>query len=353
MKSKVVSMRDVRFPPQPGFCRRFAQILSIVAIPLSWAIPQPAWAGKQSSKPYSGITWTVQTESSPRRITMRYVEIELETPGLRFKLTPPRGPMDTLRQSTLGFLKEQSAELAINAHFYVPYLTETPEANLVGLAVSDGIVVSPFEGQPVGKGFQDQSYAILPFAPALNLDRSNRVSIVRYDPGVVVSKGTVAPSPLWTAVSGSAQIVTDGKRSVPRYVGLPHGLNPMNGYNDSNSWYEVPRARTAIGFDREGSKLILFTVDHDLRSRGMTVGEVADFLIRELGIHQALNLDGGPSTSIALRDPQTGHCQLMNHPPGGEGGPALGSNLCVFAPRVADADPRPPANREPTQSSSK
>lgn len=317
-------------------------ISAIAALALGLPLTLEVRAGKVTTTPYAGITWTVQTETSPRRVTLRYATLDLRTPGLRFKLTPPRGPMDTLRQTTLDYLKEQSAQLAINAHFYVPYLTETPEANLVGLAVSDGVVVSPFEGQPVARGFQDQSYAILPFAPALNVDRSNRVCIVRYDPAVSWRKGAAAPSPLWTAISGSAQIVTDGKRTVPRYAGTPRGLNPRNGYDDSNSWYDVPRARTAIGFNRAGSELVLFTVDHDPASRGMTVGEVADFLIRDLGIDQALNLDGGPSTSIAMQDPGTGKRQLMNHPPGGGDGPALGSNLCVFAPRVGNPEQKSP-----------
>jgi hypothetical protein len=297
-----------------------------------------AHASREISQPYQGVLWVVQTESSPRPLRIHLALFELATPGLRFKLTPRKGPMDTLRQTTLGFLREQSAQLAINSHFYVPYNTSQLEANLVGLAVSDGVLYSPFEGQPVGPGFPDQSYALVPFAPALNLDAANHPSIVHPAPNSKDGRIILERAQLWTALSGSAQIVTDGFKTIPRYSGSPNGLKPMNGYSDATSWYDSPRARTAIGFTRDGKQLLWFTVDQSANSAGMTVGEVADFLIREWSIYQALNLDGGPSTAVAMQDPLTGERRLMNEPYAGTEGPALGSNLCVFAPENPDPD---------------
>lgn len=297
-----------------------------------------AHADREITHPYQGVTWIVHSESIPRPVVMRYALIDLQTPGLRFKLTPPRGPMDTLRQSTLGFLREQSGQLAINGHFYVPYTTAELEANLVGFAASEGVVFSPFENQPVRREFQDQSYAILPFAPALNLDAQNRPAIVHFDPNSPGGRAFKEPITPWNTVSGSAQIVTDGLKTIPRYSGPPRGLKPLNGYSDVNSWYDSPRARTAIGFTSNNLQMVWFTVDQGFDSAGMTVGEVADFLIQELNIHQALNLDGGPSTSIALQDPVTRVRRLMNRPPGGNEGPALGSNLCLFAPDNPEPD---------------
>ena len=44
----------------------------------------------------------------------------------------------------------------------------------------------------------------------------------------------------------------------------------------------------------------VFVVDETAGSRGLSVGEVADLLIRDYHVGEALNLDGGGSTSMAM-----------------------------------------------------
>ena len=65
----------------------------------------------------------------------------------------------------------------------------------------------------------------------------------------------------------------------------------------------------------------------------MTVGEVAAMLVREFGVWDALNLDGGGSTSMAIVDPVTSEARLVTTSADGPGGRAVGSNLAVFARR--------------------
>ena len=48
----------------------------------------------------------------------------------------------------------------------------------------------------------------------------------------------------------------------------------------------------AAGLSRDNRTLVLFTVDARGGSAGMPVGEVADMLIRDYGVFNALNLDG-------------------------------------------------------------
>lgn len=59
-------------------------------------------------------------------------------------------------------------------------------------------------------------------------------------------------------------------------------------------------ARTAIGIT-EDDKVILFTVDDSKDSLGMTLKELSSYL-KSLGVTNAINLDGGGSTSIALEN---------------------------------------------------
>ncbi len=63
---------------------------------------------------------------------------------------------------------------------------------------------------------------------------------------------------------------------------------------------EVRHPRTAIGFSRDSSVLFLLTVDgRSAQSVGMTLVELAD-VMRRLGVWQAMNFDGGGSTTMVI-----------------------------------------------------
>ena len=209
----------------------------------------------------------------------------------------------------------------------MPFPSSSPDASLVGFAASDGTVYSAFE-TPV------QSYAIVSHAPALNIDSANHAGIVHRDPGFGDGRHILEKTEIWNALAGSAQIVTDGVKTIPRYGDgslTPGSLTPggPNQYSDARSWYDVLQARTAIGLAQDGRTLVLFTVDVRGGSAGMRVGEVADMLLHE-GAYNALNLDGGGSTTLAIAD------RIVNVSSDNPQGRAVGSNLAVFASTAAD-----------------
>ena len=259
--------------------------------------------------PFRGITHLTRTETSPRNVTMHIVTIDLSTPGLRFKLTPSGGSRETLRQTTLAFLSQEKAQVALNAHFFLPFPSTDLNADLIGLAASEGKAYSKCE-HPA------QSYAIVADVPALNIDRENRATIVTCENGA---------DRLWNTLSGSAQIITNGVVTIPVYKDATHPngqLTPTADYSNSRSWYDLPRARTAIGLTRDNRTLVLFTVEagRSGETSGMTVGEVANLLIRDYGVYNALNLDGGGSTSLAIDG------KMVT-----SGSREVGSSLAVFA----------------------
>jgi exopolysaccharide biosynthesis protein len=268
-----------------------------------------SFAADAVTTPFRGVTHIDRTETEPRALRIHIVRIDLTAPGIRFKLTPPSGARETVRQTTLDFLVQERAQIAINAHFFLPFPSEERESWLVGFAASEGNVYSKFE-RPA------QSYAIVANAPAISIGRDNRASVVTDD-----------RTPVWTAVSGSAQIVTGGRKSIPRYQTGELTPGGPGGYSDVKSWYDALNARTAIGLSRDRRSLCLFTVDARGGSLGMSVGEVAEMLIRE-GVHDALNLDGGGSTTLAMEG------AIVNVPSGGPQGRSVASNLAVFAARV-------------------
>src|SRR5204862_316943 len=137
-----------------------------------------------------------------------------------------------------------------------------------------------------------QSYAIVADAPAINIDRANHASVVHCDPAR--PDHVREPVELWTTIAGSAQIVTDGTVTVPRYrdaANADAALTPggPRNYGTTNSWYDVVTARSAIGLSKDGRTLTLFTVDARGGSDGMRVGEVGGWLVEKYNVWNALN----------------------------------------------------------------
>lgn len=358
--------------------------------------------------PYPGITLIKRTDqitnpitSPTRQVKMNIVIVDLSSAAVRFKMTPPTPglpgtpgnppavcvppapflpwpcpapAMEVIRRPTLGALEDAHAQVAINSHFFAPFPTvNTPEgqaqagfAYLIGLAASRGKVYSAFE-TPI------QNYAIMADSPAVNIDRDNHASIVHRDHADPTGLGLIEDVTLWNALSGSGQIITNGVKSIPCYLPLDGCslVPPGNAnYSNSNSWYNLINARTAIGIIEDpahpelGQKLVLFTVDvrplpflpsppnppntlNPDRSQGMRVPEVADVLL-QYGVYNALNLDGGGSTSMAMQDPADNVRRVINvssdNPPRAEA-----SNLAVYSDGIdpvstAEASPAPNAN---------
>jgi hypothetical protein len=285
---------------------------------LSWVAQLVA--ATSTSTPYSGITHIRRTESLPRPVSMHIVRVNLQARGLRFTLTAPGGTRETVRQTTREFIKQQKAQLAINVHFFVPFPSQDINASLVGLAASNGNVYSACE-------VPAQSYAIVARAPALNIDRKNRASIVQCDsPG---------GDSLFNVLSGSALIITNGVKTIPVYrdADHPEGLLTPGGpgnYSNQKSWYDVPNARTVAGLSRDARTLFLFTVDRAAGSQGLTLSEVTDLLLHDYAVHNALNLDGGGSTTLALQDPVTRQYAVVNKPSDPRGR-AVASSLAIYA----------------------
>ncbi len=98
------------------------------------------------------------------------------------------------------------------------------------------------------------------------------------------------------AISGDRPLLVEGVRTV---------------IND-----RLAHPRTAVGIDADGGKLLILTVDgRSSVSRGYTMVELAD-MMSALGAENALNLDGGGSTTMYSRN-AAGLMGLINEPSDG------------------------------------
>ena len=111
-----------------------------------------------------------------------------------------------------------------------------------------------------------------------------------------------------TAISGGAILVKNGE--IPNFSSNISGSHP----------------RTALGISKDSKTLYLITVDGRMKSSiGMTQTELAEFLI-EKNIYNALNLDGGGSTTLWFRGKLTGNgTQVM------KSGRAVADTLCFVS----------------------
>jgi len=326
--------KNIPISEKLDLCRSSRRSLFMTILAVSGWRPELLQGGQIVTNPFVGVTLITRTETSPRTETMHIAEINLNAPGIGFELTPPGGTLETVRQTTLGYLNQEQAQLAINGEFFLPFPSSDPNAMLIGLAASNGNVYSSFEA-PV------QSYAIVTGAPAINIDPSNHASIVHDNTSFADGKHVQENVTLWNTIAGSAQIITNGVASIPTYLDATHpdGLLTPGGpasYSNSKSWYNLINARTVIGLSQDNQTLFLFTVDIAGGSRGMTLPEVANLLISDYGVYNALNLDGGGSTSMAMQNPVTGIGSFINVSSDNPSGRAEGSNLAIFAAPVPE-----------------
>ncbi|HAW80254.1 MAG TPA: hypothetical protein DCX27_11420, partial [Balneola sp.] len=109
---------------------------------------------------------------------------------------------------------------------------------------------------------------------------------------VVNHKVTPATNSITQAVGGSAKFISEG-------------INQGN-------WPER-HPRSALGFNADTTKFYFVTVDgRQSTSAGMTLTELGDFMLG-IGAHNALNLDGGGSTTLVV------HNEVANSPSDGAG----------------------------------
>jgi len=334
MAARLVSRQFARgTPARRPFALFVAPLLLLAALSPGRIAPLGAF-GKgdiRLAQPYVGITLIQRSESVPRPVRMHILQIDTRAAGIRFKVTPPGGTRETVRQTTRASLEAEHAQAAVNGHFFLPFPSTDTDAWVIGLAASEGRVYSAFETP-------EQGYALVTDAPALNIDHRNRARIVHRDTKKTDGLHVRERVRLWNTIAGSSQILTAGQVTLPAYrdASHPRGVlapgGPSN-YSNDKSWNDIATARTVAGLSRNRRVLTLFTVDVRGGSEGMRLGEIAALLKQEYSVWDAINLDGGGSTSMAWANPETGRAELLNTSSDSPEGRSVASSLLVFARR--------------------
>jgi hypothetical protein len=230
---------------------------------------------------YEGVTFVRQSRRQPRPIVICALLIDLKAPGMSFLVTPGErvSDGDMRARTTSRFLRDFGVQVAVNAGDFAPWwsrgiLDYYPHAGdpvrVAGFSASRGNLYS---------GNRARRW------PTMYLSRYNRVDF--YFPVGVI----------YNAVTGIGSLLQNGRPNViPASAGKD--LAP----------------RTAFGLDREGRTLIVLVVDgrQPNYSEGVTLAELAG-VVREFGAYTAINMDGGGSTALVMRD-ASGNAVQLNTP---------------------------------------
>ncbi|MDA0837395.1 MAG: phosphodiester glycosidase family protein [Planctomycetota bacterium] len=264
--------------------RRWRPLLCFFAALLNLSDAAPA--DLKAERLFEGVRYGAISRSEPRAIRIHVVELDLDAQGVRLLVTPPnlesKGGMDeVLLQKTSTFAQTHKLQVAINGSFFMRGEGSKNEGEAAGVnffAAHDGQVYS--QGGP-----KDQ--VLFRWSKKLGME-------------LWVEKGK-AP---WEYHPGDGQMAL----GMARWAQLVRDGEVIAG----NGKDQHPR--TAIGLSKDQMKAWMVVVDGRQWgiSEGMTLSELAA-LMKELGAHSAINLDGGGSTTMVIQQPD-GRYKVVNRP---------------------------------------
>ena len=226
--------------------------IGLGALSIVWT-PAISSAQDRWTTPFPGVRYLVRHASGPREI--RAVEIDLCAAGIS-----PRATREAERRRTVpSFASTTGVEVAVNGDFF-SYATYLPSGAAAGNGVAWGNADSS------GEGF------IAFGRDRLELSREGAV---------------VNPLAGWMreVVGGKPMVLRAGET-------VPYGTREL---------CTTRHPRTILGLSRDRHTLYLAVVDgRSSRSIGMSCGEEAA-LMRGLGAYDAINLDGGGSSTMWIR----------------------------------------------------
>jgi exopolysaccharide biosynthesis protein len=238
-------------------------------------------------RPYSGFLYRELIKSNPDQ-RVYIMRVALNHPEIHIRVVPAGpdpdgdGKWQTTLQTVSSVARRENFAVAVNGDFFAAKNTVDIEgihsgftpgkwATVRGPAVTDGRIWATHKGPRA----------------ALWVDAENKVHI-----------GELSEVPPGTkqAIGGSCLILKNGM------------IPPENGDDP------LVHPRTVIGLRDNGKILVIVVVDgrHPGRT-GMRLTEIATQMW-QLKCTDAINLDGGGSSEMVCRNPQSGEYQIVNWP---------------------------------------
>jgi exopolysaccharide biosynthesis protein len=206
----------------------------------------------------------------------------------------PDGPGEwqtTLMQPT-KVAEREGFDVIVNGDFYAVHREKGPDGKEKAVQYPTGIAAK-VSGPAVSDGEK--------WAPAEN---KRAALLINAQGKPVIAEMKDPPSDAKQVVAGSDVIVQNGQNVAPP--------------GDKPGFARGPHPRTAVGIRDGGNTLVLVVIDG--RKKGVAIGtslkETADRMLK-YGCTDAVNLDGGGSSMLGIRNPKTGKMEIKNNPSDG------------------------------------
>lgn len=242
---------------------------------------------------FRGIAMCEGSTTKPRPLQVHAVRVDLREPTIDFLVTPSNGdePKDVGGRTTSEFLTVFKCQVALNGSVFDVFAKQKGDPmDIEGLSLSRGDLYSP----------PNQWDALL-------ISTNHLRAWIGRSP--VVTRGA------YNGLSGFYALLINGRNN-----GGMKNFHP----------------RSAVGISKNGRYLILMTIDgrQPGYSEGTSTAETAEWM-RKLGAYNALNLDGGGSTTLVIEGPD-GSPLVLNRPCGPPVGAQrrVANHLGVFALRL-------------------
>ena len=241
-----------------------------------------------------GITcWSETRTNPPERLFI--AEVDLKNPHLHLRVAPGgadpdgSGPWNTTLREPTRIADRENFSFVVNGDFF--------------------LVKNILDGEGINSHYHANQWA-RPEGPAMSDGKTWSTStnsrpcfVIHKDGGITIESLASPGTDDWQVIGGGPVLLRQGAvTAAATGTALPHKGSAYN-------------PRTVVGLDAAGTKLTLLVVDGRKPgiARGMTYPELAAEM-RRLGCTEALNLDGGGSSLMAVRDSATGSMRILNQP---------------------------------------
>lgn len=264
------------------------------------ALSTPALAGQADtdalkeevrSPLFPGARHLRLARQGPRPLVVHVVELDLDRAPVRWRLSPGdrTAGMEYVAETVKEAAMRHHALVAINASYFLPFAG--------GSAGADDFY--PHEGDPVSASGAVLTAGRVISPPEYDLDiRINAMACFKGASGRIV-KGQKCPAGYADGVAAGPLLLARGQREP---------LAPFD-----NNYAITDQPRSAIGFSGDGRKAWLIAVDgRQAGSVGISLSDLTEVFIR-LGASDAMNLDGGGSTTLVASE-SDGTAKVLNTP---------------------------------------
>jgi hypothetical protein len=275
-----------------GTLERLCLISALFAVTACSTVPTPGPVPVPWVSLFEGVSHQSLPAQGPFPMSIQVLRIDLTAPGLSLVVTPGDSSdgheYRALRTSEA--LLAQDWQAAVNGGYFLPFAGGSPGG--------DDYIPQPGQGTDVSGAAIHDGRVVSPVEPDLDR-RVNAILCIWREAEVVIADGQDCGPGVREAMAAGPRLLRDGRRL---------------SYEAFDAAYGAARhPRTAVGLDTRRRLAWLVTVDGRQPgfSEGASLDELTDIFVA-LGASDAINLDGGGSTTMVVAAP--GGPRVLNRP---------------------------------------